>query len=85
MLSKDLRTIRRIRSGIFPRELEEKPEMKFRTKFVAVAMGVLSAVLLSTQSQAATTWDAVKAKVAGAKDYSCKYVYDGPKGKAIIE
>lgn len=60
--------------------------MKFRTKFVAVAMGVLSAILLGTsQSQAATTWDAVKAKVAGAKDYSCTYAYTGPKGKYNFE
>lgn len=60
--------------------------MKFRTKFVAVAMGVLSTILLSaSQSQAATTWDAVKAKVANAKDYACKYTYDGPKGHAVIE
>lgn len=60
--------------------------MKFRTKFVAVAMGVLSAILLNAStSQAATTWDAVKQKVASAKDYSCTYEYVGPKGKYNLE
>lgn len=60
--------------------------MKFRTKFVAAALGVLSVILLNAStSQAATTWDAVKAKVAGAKDYSCTYEYVGPKGKYNFE
>ncbi len=60
--------------------------MKFRTKFVAVALGVLSAVLLNaSSSQAATTWDAVKKKIEGCKDYSLTYAYNGPKGKFNFE
>jgi hypothetical protein len=43
---------------------------------------VLATAFLATISpaQAEVTWDAVKAKIAGAKDYSVIYKYNGPNG-----